>query len=139
MIKSLSGFTVTAAVFVAVLTACGPEDGSTPTPEPGPAVTESSVTEERAYETDLYLLAVRAIAPELEIVSDEDLVSLGESVCSAFGRGVTTGEVAEAMTGDDGLTGTQAGAVVGAATGSYGLCSEFGEVARGDEDTAAAQ
>lgn len=136
--KTLAAYAVAGAALCAVLVGCEPESGETPQPSPGPAVTDQSAGDERLYETDLYLTAARAVAPELSAVPDADLVALGESVCGAFDRGVSTGEVAEAMTSDGALTGTQAGAVVGSATGSYGFCPEHGEVAQGGDNTASA-
>jgi hypothetical protein len=88
------------------------------------------VTEERAYESDLFTAAARAVAPTLWSISDNDLMGLGESVCAAFDRGATGADVAGAMTGPDTFTGTEAGAIVGAATGSYGLCPEHEDIAR---------
>ncbi|UTN93045.1 hypothetical protein SEA_MARKY_42 [Streptomyces phage Marky] len=128
--RSLAAYAVAGAALCAVLTACEPESDREPSPEPGPAVTQSQDAAPGLSETDLFLAAARAVAPTLAAVPDTDLTDLGQSVCAAFDRGASTGEVAAAMIGPDALTGTEAGAVVGSATGDGGLCPEHGDTAR---------
>jgi hypothetical protein len=127
--KHLAGFTLAAVALCASLVACEPEGGSEPSPEPGPAV--SAPLEAGEPDTSGFLTAARAVAPSLEMVPDGDLIRLGMSVCEAFDAGLTTGQVGAAMTTPGALNGTQAGAVVGAATGPAGLCPEHQNAAHG--------
>jgi hypothetical protein len=129
--KMLAGYALAGAALCALLTGCKDGGGTEPGPESGPAVSTPQAAETDLSGSDVYLSAARAVAPTLEMVPDADLRDLGQSVCAAFDRGASTGEVAAAMIGDDRLTATEAGAVVGSATGDAGLCPEHGETARG--------
>jgi hypothetical protein len=129
--KTLALYAVTGAALCAALTACAPEDGASPAPKPAPAVSEPQSAPAPLTPEDLFLTAARSVSPELGAVPDSELVDLGQAVCAGFDAGLTTGQVGAAMTKPGALTATEAGAVVGAATGNGGLCPEHGDAARG--------
>jgi len=126
--KYLTGYALAGAALCAVLTGCtSPEAPAYPDL---PEQTQSEPLDPAVGlgEGDVYLAAARAVAPTLETVADTDLRGLGQSVCGAFDAGVSTGEVGATMI-ESGLTATESGAVVGAATST--LCPEHGDAARG--------
>lgn len=115
---------VAAAALCVPLTACGSGSEGGSQPDPVPAAEQAQETSEDELSPDYYYLtAVRMVQPSLEVVPDDDLISLGHSVCDTLEVGANLAEVAVAMTGPDGLDGGQAGAVSGGAIHAY--CPEF--------------
>jgi len=127
--KYLAGYAVAAAALGALLTACGPDDGTEPSPSPAPAPSAAQSSETALSDSDLFLAAARAVAPDLQAVPDSDLIDLGQSVCGAFDAGADTATIGVTMI-TSGLDATASGAVVGAATST--LCPEHEGAARGE-------
>lgn len=67
---------------------------------------------------ELYVAQLRDDNPSLSDVSDEQLISLGQEICSAFDRGVTFDEVAQ-ITVDNGFSPENGGWMIGTAIGAY--------------------
>lgn len=102
---------VFAILFALILTACGGTDSNNDSNNDGLSAIDS-----------LYLELLRDEIPDLNLIEDDLIISLGSEICNAFDNGMSFREMVMAGMGSE-FTASEQGAMIGASIGAY--CPEY--------------
>ena len=130
---AILGYLLLAALLVLLMVGCSstPEESAAPAPAPVPAPAEPAPYDPPVPAPDysapdaldqIYLTAVREVAPEASVIPDDSLLNLAQSICDLLAAGGTKEQIFLASQ-TAGVDAGLAGAITGAAVITY--CPQY--------------